>query len=208
MERTIITIDSLKKLAKCGKVPTLVIFETTPINGYTLRFNPTQCSNFHVGDKIVITNDGEVNRQISALSEIKNIFEKAYVGYHLVLDFISNSKNEQVISLTITKTAIDYLTISDDYKLVTEKMEEVEKVRKLIEETKEVQKTSAERINSLFKKVEELKSYCDGLKLDQTHKEQFNSKLSEFNNNIQELETRLKKDIPELDKDLDINNFR
>ena len=98
--------------------------------------------------------------------------------------------------------------ISDDYKLVMEKMNEVKEVHRLVEEIKNIQKVSAGRINSLFNKVKELKEYGDSLKLNQTNQEQYNKKLDEFNQDVQELEIRLKKDIPELDKDLNINNFR
>ena len=53
-----------------------------------------------------------------------------------------------------------------------------------------------------------MRDYADELKLDQEHKEQYFQKIGELNSDIQELEIRLKKDIPELDKNLDINHFR
>lgn len=38
--------------------------------------------------------------------------------------------------------------------------------------------------------------------------EKYKQRLNDFNDEVRELELRLKKDIPELDKNLDINNFK
>lgn len=100
------------------------------------------------------------------------------------------------------------MKISDDYKLATEKMSEDREVRKLIEETKDIQKESATRINDLFKKLAEVKEYAKNLRLKEENEKKISEQLDNINSNIKELETRLKKDIPELDKSLDINNFR
>lgn len=99
-------------------------------------------------------------------------------------------------------------TTNDDYKLVTERMEEIKEIRNMVNEAKEVQKTSVERLNLLFRQVNELRKYGNDLKLDQEHQEKYKQRLNDFNNEVRGLELRLKKDIPELDKNLNINNFK
>lgn len=46
------------------------------------------------------------------------------------------------------------------------------------------------------------------LQLREENEKKVSEQLDSINSDIKELEIRLKKDIPELDKSLDINNFR
>ena len=87
-------------------------------------------------------------------------------------------------------------------------MSEVKEIRKLTEEVLDIQKESATRINDLFKKLAEVKEYADKLQLKEENEKKVSEQLDNINSDIKELEIRLKKDIPELDKSLDINNFR
>lgn len=87
-------------------------------------------------------------------------------------------------------------------------MAEVREVRGIIEETKNIQKESAVRINDLFKKLEDVREYAKQLQLKEENEKKISEQLDSINSDIKELEIRLKKDIPELDKRLDINNFR
>ena len=100
------------------------------------------------------------------------------------------------------------MTISDDYKLVTEKMEEIKEVRKLTEESLDIQKKSLTYINGLYNKLVDAREYAKQLQLREENEKKVSEQLDSINVDIKELEIRLKKDIPELDKSLDINNFR
>ena len=51
-------------------------------------------------------------------------------------------------------------------------------------------------------------SVVDKLQLKEENEKKVSEQLDNINSDIKELEIRLKKDIPELDKRLDINNFR
>lgn len=98
--------------------------------------------------------------------------------------------------------------ISEDYKLATEKMEEIREVRKLVEETKDTQEKSLTYINDLYNKLVDAREYAKQLQLKEENEKKVSEQLDSINSDIQELEIRLKKDIPELDKNLDINNFK
>lgn len=141
---------------------------------------------------------------LSFISKLQNMFEEAYQGFHL--DIESFTKTQCI--LVIKKSDVESLKISDDYKLATEKMAEVREVRGIIEETKNIQKESAVRINDLFKKLEDVREYAKQLQLREENEKKVSEQLNNINSDIKELEIRLKKDIPELDKSLDINNFR
>lgn len=53
-----------------------------------------------------------------------------------------------------------------------------------------------------------MREYTNKLQLKEESEKKVLEQLDSINSDIKELEIRLKKDIPELDKSLDINNFR
>lgn len=202
-----LTVEILKDLAKRGKVPSIIVEDNkfnSSISKYEwfLRRDDNKDVNFHCNSTILLCG-GEV-LHVSFISKVQNMFEEAYQGFHL--DIESSTKTQCI--LVIKKNDIESLKISDDYKLATEKMAEVREVRAFVEEVKNVQKESAVRINDLFKKLAEVKEYADKLQLKEENEKKVSEQLDSINSDIKELEIRLKKDIPELDKSLDINNFR
>lgn len=202
-----LTVEILKNLAKQGKVPLVVVEDstfnsTTSKNTYFLGYTVIGDVNFHLNAKIVLYEDKTLH--FSSILTLQNIFEEAYQGFHLEIETLTDN---QCIFI-IRKNDVESLKISDDYKLATEKMAEVREVRGIIEETKNIQKESASRINDLFKKLEDIKEYSKQLQLKEENAKKVSEQLDNINSDIQELEIRLKKDIPELDKSLDINNFR
>lgn len=144
------------------------------------------------------------NVHFACVTELHNMFEVAYQGFHLEVE---NLKDDQWV-FAVKKNDIESLKISDDYKLATEKMSEVKELRKLTEEALDIQKESATRINGLFKKLKDVQDYAKNLQLKEENEKKVSEQLDNINSDIKELEIRLKKDIPELDKSLDINNFR
>jgi hypothetical protein len=199
-----LTVEILKDLAKQNKVP-YVITEMSYSDECFLEYNEDYNINLHCNSKICLRNDGDKDVvHFWAVVKFQNMFEEAYQGFHL--DIERYSKN--YCTLVIRKNDIESLKISEDYKLATEKMAEVREVRKLIEETKDIQKESATRINDLFKKLAEVREYAGKLQLKEENAKKVSEQLDNINSDIKELEIRLKKDIPELDKSLDINNFR
>lgn len=202
-----LTVEVLKNLAKQGKVPLVVVEDstfnsTTSKNTYFLGYAVIGDVNFHLNTKVILYEDKTLH--FSSIVTLQNIFEEAYQGFHLEIETLTDN---QCIFI-IRKNDIESLKISDDYKLVTEKMSEVKEIRKLTEEALDIQKESATRINDLFKKLSEVKEYTDRLQLKEENEKKVSEQLNNINSDIKELEIRLKKDIPELDKRLDINNFR
>lgn len=169
-----------------------------------LEYNEDYNINLHCNSKICLRNNDDKDVvHFWAVVKFQNMFEEVYQGFHLEV-----VEDDDYCVFVIRKNDIESLKISEDYKLATEKMAEVREVRKLIEETKDIQKESATRINDLFKKLSEVKEYADKLQLKEENKKKMSERLDSINSDIKELEIRLKKDIPELDKNLDINNFR
>ena len=202
-----LTVEILKDLAKQGKVPLVVVEDstfnsTTSKNTYFLGYAIIGDVNFHLNAKIVLYEDKTLH--FSSIVTLQNIFEEAYQGFHLEIETLTDN---QCIFI-IRKNDFESLEISDDYRLATEKMAEVREIHKLVAETKEIQKESASRINNLFKKLEDVREYSKQLQLREENEKKVSEQLENINFDIQELEIRLKKDIPELDKNLDINNFR
>lgn len=197
-----LTVETLKDLAKQGKTLNIITEECVRLNEFYINYNENNIVQFHINSRIILYNNSGIHFKI--MTKVQNMFEEAYHGFHLEIETLTD---DQCVFM-IRKNDIDSLKISDDYKLVTEKMSEVKEVRKLIEETRNIQKESAVRINDLFKKIAEVKEYADKLRLKEENEKKVSEQLDNINSDIKELEIRLKKDIPELDKRLDINNFR
>ena len=132
------------------------------------------------------------------------MFEEAYQGFHLEIETLTH---DQCVFM-IRKNDLESLKVSEDYRLAAEKMSEVKELRKLTEKALDIQKESATRINELFKKLKDVREYSKQLQLKEENEKKVSEQLDSINSDIKELEIRLKKDIPELDKSLDINNFR
>lgn len=121
-----LTVDILKDLAKQGKVPSIVI-EDNEFNSsiaktnWFLRHDENKIVNFHYNSTILMWDEHALG--LSFVSKLQNMFEEAYQGFHLAIE--SFTKTQCI--LVIKKNDIESLKISDDYKLATEKMEEIKK---------------------------------------------------------------------------------
>lgn len=197
-----ITVKSLQRLAWNGNIVGIVVESYTGYGYMRLEYVEDDIIKFHVNSKIILL--GNNGAPFTTITKLQNMFEKAYQRFHLEVESLVDNQ----CIFVIKKNDIESLQISEDYKLVTEKMEEVKEIRKLAEETKDIQKESATRINDLFKKLAEVKDYADKLQLKEENEKKVSEQLDSINSDIKELEIRLKKDIPELDKNLDINNFK
>ena len=198
-----LTVEILKDLAKQSKVP-YVITEMPYSDECFLEYNEDYNINLHCNSKICLRNDDDKDVvHFWAVVKFQNMFEEVYQGFHLEV-----VEDDDYCVFVIRKNDIESLKISEDYKLATKKMSEVKELRKLTEEALDIQKESATRINDLFKKLAEVKEYADKLQLKEENEKKVSEQLDNINSDIKELEIRLKKDIPELDKSLDINNFR
>lgn len=202
-----LTVDILKDLAKQGKVPSVIVNNTeynssTNKNEWFLSSEENKVVNFHCNSTILLCGDTVLH--VFSISKVQNMFEEAYQGFHL--DITTCTKTECI--LEIRKNDVESLMISEDWKLATEKMEEIKEVRKLIEETKDTQEKSLTYINDLYNKLVDAREYAKQLQLREENEKKVSEQLDSINSDIKELEIRLKKDIPELSKNLDINNFR
>lgn len=197
-----LTVEVLKDLAKQGKTLNIITEECIRLNEFYINYNENNIVQFHINSRIILYNSSGIHFKIMA--KVQNMFEEAYQGFHLEIEALTN---DQCVFI-IRKNDIDSLKISDDYRLVTEKMSKVKELRKLTEEALDIQKESASRINGLFKKLKDVQDYAKNLQLKEENEKKISEQLDNINSDIQELEIRLKKDIPELDKNLDINNFK
>ena len=157
-----------------------------------------------------VRGNSEIFENMTALVDVQKKFETLFKGYFLEVcsDINPTIQDGVLCTCVVRKCKVDDLEVSSDYTLVRDKMNVVENIRRQVKELQEHQLEDVSRLNQLTKKLHSLRDYADELKLDQEHKEQYFQKIGELNSDIQELEIRLKKDIPELGKNLDINNFK
>lgn len=197
-----LTLEVLKDLAKQGKIFNVITEECVCLNEFYINYNENNIVRFHINSKIIMYCHSGIHFELMA--KLQNMFEETYQGFHLEIEELI----QRQCAFVIRKNDIDSLKISDDYRLVTEKISKVKELCKLTEEALDIQKESATRINDLFKKLSEVKEYTDRLQLKEENEKKVSEQLNNINSDIKELEIRLKKDIPELNKRLDINNFR
>ena len=206
---------SWESLAGRGQIPAIITIHTDRYGEINKTYNSNHFINFHEGARIVfvaeyVNPNSEITENMTALVDVQKKFELLFKGYFLeVCSDINPTIQEGVLCTCIVrKCKVEDLAVSNDYTLVRDKMDVVENIRRQVKELQEHQLEDVSRLNQLTKKLHGMRDYADELKLDQEHKEQYFQKLGELNSDIQELEIRLKKDIPELDKNLDINNFK
>lgn len=208
---------SWESLAEKGKIPAVITIHTSCYDGEIQKTcNSNHFINFHEGARIVfiteyVNPNKEIAENMEALVDVQKKFETLFKGYFLEVcsDINPTVQNDGVLcTCVVRKCKVEDLAVSNDYILVRDKMDVIESIRTQVSELQNNQHEQVSRINQLAKKLHSLRDYADELKLDQEHKEQYFQKIGELNSDIQELEIRLKKDIPELDKNLDINNFK
>ena len=199
-----------------GKIPAIIKIHTDRYGEVQKTCNSNHFINFHEGARIVFVTEyvnpnSEITENMTALVDVQKKFETLFNGYFLEVcsDINPTIQNNGVLcTCVVRKCKVDDLGVSSDYTLVRDKMNIVEDIRRQVKELQDHQLEDVGRLNQLTKKLQSMRDYADELKLDQEHKEQYFQKIEELNSDIQELEIRLKKDIPELDKNLDINNFK
>lgn len=196
-----LTVDILKDLAKQGKIFN-VVTEEEESRVFDIEYNEDNIIQFHVNSKLILY--GYNNMHFGLMAKLQNMFEKAYQGFHLEIQELKQG----MCTFVIRENETESLKTSNDYKLAAEKMSEIREVRKLIEETKDTQEKSLTYINDLYNKLVDVREYAKQLQLKEENEKKVSKQLDNINSDIQELEIRLKKDIPELSKNLDINNFR
>ena len=210
----ILTKSRLKAMSVRGEIPINIMYTDREDNLFDFLCFEDHCVEFHNGCRVILTRaDSRSKIPLPAIHSLINLFKGVYSGYHLEFEKaddrgLCDNDREEYFTFVIKKSEKEDLSVSDDYKLATEKVEEIKELRNLINEAKDMQKISAERLNILLKKTGELQKYGDSLKLDQERQEKYKQRLSDFNDEVRELEIRIKKDIPELDTSLDINNYK
>lgn len=207
---------SFESLAGNGQIPAIIKIHTDRYGEVQKTCNSNHFINFHDGARVVfvteyVSPNSEITENMTALVEVQKKFEALFKGYFLEVCSDINptiQSNGVLCTCVVRKCKVEDLEVSNDYTLVRDKMDIVENIRRQVKELQEHQLEDVSRINQLAKKLQSMRDYADELRLDQEHKEQYFQKIGELNSDIQELEIRLKKDIPELDKNLDINNFK
>lgn len=197
-----LTVEILKELAKKGITFNVITEECSHLKDTYINYNENNLVQFHANSKLILYGHNSVD--FGLMAKLQNMFEESYQGFHLEIEELV----QEQCTFVIRKNDVESLTISDDYKLVAKNMSEVKEMRKLIEETKDTQEKSLTYINDLYNKLIDVREYAKNLQLKEENEKKVSEQLDSINSDIQELEIRLKKDIPELDKSLDINNFK
>lgn len=159
-----LTVEVLKCLAKQGKTFNIITEECVRLNEFYINYNENNTVRFHINSKIIMYCHSGIHFELMA--KLQNMFEEAYQGFHLEIEELIQGQ----CTFVIRKNDIDSLKISDDYRLVTEKMSKVKELRKLTEEALDIQKESATRINDLFKKLKDIQDYAKNLQLKEESK--------------------------------------
>jgi len=180
------------------------------------KFNQGETKVFD-SEEQALANLAEQKQAINtAISNYKQVVEERNTRYEQEKQSVKQ-QNEQITQENNQKEQEYQAKLSaynakkaevEQWKLATEKMSEIREIRKVIEETKDIQEKSLTYINDLYNKLVDAREYAKQLQLKEENEKKVSEQLDSINSDIQELEIRLKKDIPELDKSLDINNFK
>lgn len=130
-----VTVKSLQRLALDGNMVGIVVESYTGYGYMRLEYVEDDVIKFHVNSKIILL--GNNGAPFTTITKLQNMFEKAYQGFHLEVESLIDNQ----CIFVVRKSDIESLKLSEDYKLVTEKMSEVKEIRKLTEEALDIQKS-------------------------------------------------------------------
>lgn len=141
-----LTKSRLQAMAKRGEIPINIMYTDREDNLFDFLCFEDHCVEFHNGCRVILTRaDSRSKIPLPAIHSLINLFKGVYGGYHLEFEKaddrgLCDNDREEYFTFVIKKSEKEDLSVSDDYKLVTERMEEVKEIRNLTNEAKEVQK--------------------------------------------------------------------
>lgn len=147
--------------------------------------------------------------QLKDVIEFKMMLENVYTDFDFILDTIVEQDwhvTECKATIVLKRKELQEITESPEYKIATEKVEEVKRIKKEVEKQRSWIRNIEEKIERIVRDIQNVKDKADQLKLLDKEKQKLKQDLLNLNETLDELRSQLLKEGVVFDN-MDITKF-
>lgn len=147
--------------------------------------------------------------QLKDVIEFKMMLENVYTDFNFILDTIVEQDwhvTECKATIVLKRKDLQEITESPEYKIATEKVEEVKRIKKEVEKQRSWIRNIEEKIERIVRDIQNVKDKADQLKLLDKEKQKLKQDLLNLNETLDELRSQLLKEGVVFDN-MDITKF-
>lgn len=147
--------------------------------------------------------------QLKDVIKFKMMLENVYTDFNFILDTIVEQDwhvTECKATIVLKRKDLQEITESPEYKIATEKVEEVKRIKKEVEKQRSWIRNIEEKIERIVRDIQNVKDKADQLKLLDKEKQKLKQDLLGLNETLDELRSQLLKEGVVFD-DMDITKF-
>ena len=147
--------------------------------------------------------------QLKDVIDFKMMLENVYTDFDFILDTIVEQDwhvTECKATIVLKRKELPEITESPEYKIATEKVEEVKRIKKEVEKQRSWIRNIEEKIERIVRDIQNVKDKADQLKLLDKEKQKLKQDLLGLNETLDELRSQLLKEGV-VSGDMDITKF-
>ena len=147
--------------------------------------------------------------QLKDVIDFKMMLENVYTDFDFILDTIVEQDwhvTECKATIVLKRKELPAITESPEYKIATEKVEEVKRIKKEVEKQRSWIRNIEEKIERIVRDIQNVKDKADQLKLLDKEKQKLKQDLLNLNETLDELRSQLLKEGVVFDN-MDITKF-
>ena len=147
--------------------------------------------------------------QLKDVIDFKMMLENVYTDFDFILDTIVEQDwhvTECKATIVLKRKELPEITESPEYKIATEKVEEVKRIKKEVEKQRSGIRNIEEKIERRVRDIQNVKDKADQLKLLDKEKQKLKQDLLNLNETLDELRSQLLKEGVVFDN-MDITKF-
>lgn len=147
--------------------------------------------------------------QLKDVIDFKMMLENVYTDFDFILDTIVEQDwhvTECKATIVLKRKELPEITESPEYKIATEKVEEVKRIKKEVEKQRSWIRNIEEKIERIVRDIQNVKDKADQLKLLDKEKQKLKQDLLNLNETLDELRSQLSKEGVVFDN-MDITKF-
>lgn len=147
--------------------------------------------------------------QLKDVIDFKMMLENVYTDFDFILDTIVEQDwhvTECKATIVLKRKELPEITESPEYKIATEKVEEVKRIKKEVEKQRSWIRNIEEKIERIVRDIQNVKDKADQLKLLDKEKQRLKQDLLGLNETLDELRSQLLKEGV-VSGDMDITKF-
>lgn len=147
--------------------------------------------------------------QLKDVIEFKMMLENVYTDFNFILDTIVEQDwhvTECKATIVLKRKDLQEISESPEYKIATEKVEEVKRIKKEVEKQRSWIRNIEEKIERIVRDIQNVKDKADQLKLLDKEKQRLKQDLLGLNETLDELRSQLLKEGV-VSGDMDITKF-